>query len=671
MVSAVLRDLVTAGVLRQLDSAFAAFVTRLDPDAGPPLIVAAAMLARVEGMGHSCLPVSALLAADSPLFDWPPEQAARAADLWTALPSTTEDWHSVLAASRVVQVIGVDPDLGEPLVLDRSGGVPRLYLRRYWQYEQSVASAVSRRCEHREPVDEAAVRRWIDRLFDSASPNAAPAPRTDIGSTPDWQKIACAIAARGRLTIITGGPGTGKTYTAARLVALIAALASGQARPAVALAAPTGKAAARLRQAIDQSFQALAPRVGPELDLIELGERIGPARTLHALLGAAPDTRKFRHHAGNPIGADLVIVDEASMIHLEMMAALLSALPASARLVLIGDKDQLASVEAGAVLGDLCSGSPPSQADAETARYLEATTGYRYPAVEVTDTRSRLGTQTVMLRDSQRFGGPIGRLARAVNDADAALAASLVQTQPDSPLYAAEGVSIAEVLALAVGGRTGASSSYRNYLLRLTGQPPPSDPALHTHWVLDILASFDRFRVLCTLRDGDWGASGLNLAIERALEQAGLLHPAGIWYAGRPVMVTRNAPSLGVFNGDVGMTLPAWQDPGQLRVYFPDGAGIRAISPGRLAQVETAFASTVHKSQGSEFEHAMLVLAAHSGPVLTRELLYTGITRARSALTLLSGQTGLIAQAIARATRRQSGLGALQDPDDAAERAAC
>ena len=472
----------------------------------------------------------------------------------------------------------------------------------------------------------------------------------------DWQRIAAAMTLTRGLCVITGGPGTGKTYTAARLVALLAALNGAHNRFTVALAAPTGKAAARLRQSIEQSFKALAPALAPELDLTALGERMGPARTLHALLGADPESRKFRHHAGHPVAADLVIVDEASMIHLEMMAALLAALPARTRLVLIGDKDQLASVEAGAVLGDLCSAPPDLAVDAETARYVLATTGCPLPGPTAARAQSALRAHTVTLRDTQRFGGPIGELARAVNRDDATAVAALAQAHADAPLHVAEPATATEAVMLAVGGRTGARASHRDYLDLLARHAPPTDPGRHAQWVLDILGAFDRFRVLCALRDGPWGASGLNQAIEGALARAGLLRPTSAWYAGRPVMVTRNAPSLGVFNGDVGLALPSWRDPTQLRVHFPDGESVRAISPARLAEVETAFAITVHKSQGSEFDHAMLVLAAHSGLVLTRELLYTGITRARHALTIVSEESGLIAQAAARATQRQGGL---------------
>lgn len=650
-----LADLARAGHLRQLDSAFARFVSSLDPDSGPTLAVAAAMLSRVEAMGHSCLPLSALCRPDAELFGWTPEAIEQAKPLWVTLPSEVTAWFDAIQSSAVVQTIGLTPDGGEPLVLDPTGDTPRLYLRRYWHDEQAVAAAVRRRGACRDGVDEPLLRRWIDRLFEPATRSEPHEPIAPQQSDPDWQRVACAIAARGRITIITGGPGTGKTTTAARLLALLAAVSPQPAQLRIALAAPTGKAAARLRQSIDQSLQSLAGALSERVDLANLSAQLGPARTLHALLGAIPDSRKFRHHAGNPLAVDLVIVDEASMVHLEMMAALLDALPDAARLVLLGDKDQLASVEAGAVLGDLCSAAHHAGPEPDTARYIEATTGERVPAGPAA--RSPLASQIVMLRRSRRFTGPIGALARAVNDeADPRQAAMLLQADPQGALFAAERVPVAAIVAMAVSGRVGAPACYRDYLERLTSQTAPPDTETYTQWALDVLAAFDRFRVLCAIRDGQWGVSGLNQAIAEGLVQAGLLKPQTTWYVGRPVMVTRNEPSLGVYNGDVGIVLPAAGAPDRLRVVFAATGGIRSISPSRLAHVETAFATTVHKSQGSEFEHVALVLGARSGPVLTRELLYTGITRARQAFTLISEEGGLLDTAIARVTRRQTGL---------------
>jgi exodeoxyribonuclease V alpha subunit len=505
-------------------------------------------------------------------------------------------------------------------------------------------------------VDEARARGWLDRLF--------PAPTDTL--TLDWQKLACAVALRGRLSIITGGPGTGKTYTAARLLALLFAMSEAPDRLRIALAAPTGKAAARLKQSIDSSLQELQQGLGPALDLQLLTRRIGAARTLHALLGARPDTRRFQYHAGKALDVDVVIVDEASMVHLEMMAALLEALPADARLILLGDKDQLASVEAGAVLGDLCRDAAAGRYGSETVRYLLETTGMRLPERYLSEQEPApaLAQQTVMLRESRRFGGPIGALARAVNDgADPAEPGRLIATDRSGALFGAQDGRLATVIELAVDGRPGTSAGYRDYLELLARGPGRDDADGHAGWATGVLKAFDRLRILCAVRDGDWGVQGLNRAIERALEQTArsdgsgrLLAPRGAWYPGRPVMVTRNDPALGVFNGDIGIALPVGDAGGRLRVYFLDGDRLRSVAVSRLAHVETAFAMTVHKSQGSEFEHTVLVLAAHSGNVLSRELVYTGITRARSAFSLVAERPGLLEQGVRQATRRESGL---------------
>ena len=555
-----------AGLLRQLDSAFARFVASLDPDAPPALLVAAAVLARMEGRGHSCLPLAPLATAEQDLLAWPVEAQPAIAALWASLPANPAAWLAVLQQSPVVRRVGRDPELGQPLLIDGPDDAPRLYLRRYWQYERSVAAAVVERCARPEAVDETRARTWLDRLFPTPADAAA---RKDA---IDWQKLACAIALRGQLSILTGGPGTGKTYTAARLLALMLATHPAPERLRIALAAPTGKAAARL--------------------------------------------------------------------------------------VLLGDKDQLASVEAGAVLGDLCRDASDGRYDAETARYLLATTGEALPAryLAAAGTAPALAQHTVMLRVSRRFEGPIGALALAVNAArDPALPARLLREDASGALHGVEGGPVAAVIALALGGRRGAPACYRDYLELLARGPAGKDAEAHAAWATAILHAFDRFRVLCAVREGDWGMAGLNRAIEHALARARLLSARGTWYAGRPVMVTRNDPALGVFNGDIGITLPAAEG-GGLRVHFLDGEALRSVAVSRLAHVETAFAMTVHKSQGSEFEHTALVLAAQSGNVLTRELIYTAITRARKAFSLVAEREGLLENGVLQATRRESGL---------------
>ena len=350
------------------------------------------------------------------------------------------------------------------------------------------------------------------------------------------------------------------------------------------------------------------------------------------------------------------------MIHLEMMAALLQALPPTARLILLGDKDQLASVEAGAVLGDLCRDAQRGNYAPDTAAYAERVTGQLLPATFLAENKALpLAQHTVMLRESRRFGGPIGQLALAVNAGDApdamALLREYTQSGQNAELWAREGGGVDAVVRSAVQGRGTAASyaAYAEVLAQGRGQRFVTEEE-HRAWVKAVLAAFDRYRLLCAVREGDWGVAGLNRTVEAALHKSGAIRKEGEWYMGRPVMVTRNDAQLGVFNGDIGMALPSFADPARLRVYFMQGEHLHHVSTARLAHVETAFAMTVHKSQGSEFEHTALVLAAQGGSVLSRELVYTGITRARKAFSLWSEVPGLLVSAMGSPTQRSSGL---------------
>jgi exodeoxyribonuclease V alpha subunit len=653
------------GLLRHIDSAFAAQVLRLDAHASPELMVAAAVLAHMEGRGHTCLSVAELCQPPVALLGWPAaavDGAQGLMALWAHLPSTLADWQTSLQAalqghSPSVGVRLADaPDQGQPLVLGGSADAPLFYLRRYAGYEQRVGQSLLQRASEPLAVPEAAAREWLDRFF---VPNPE-APNPQAHNLTDWQKVACAVALRARLSVITGGPGTGKTYTAARLLALLLALHPDGSPLRVALAAPTGKAAARLKQSIDDALTRLPVPADAGLDLSALIARMGPARTLHSLLGARPDTRQFRHHAANPLDVDVLIVDEASMVHLEMMDALLQALPPTARLVLLGDKDQLASVEAGAVLGDLCQDAAAGRYSAATAQFVQRVAGQTLAAEFVLpDPAPVLAQQTVMLRQSRRFKGAIGQLALAVNRGDAAAARACLGG-PDnavtSPVLALQPSSPQAVCALALGA-TG-KPSYAEYL-RLMQTGPAEQGAevsieIHGQWVSSVLKAFERFRILCAVHQGDWGTQALNAAVQKALADAGLLQVKGDWYEGRPVMVTRNDAQLGVFNGDVGVVLPNTE--GKPKVWFLDGEALRSVSVMRLAQVETAFVMTVHKSQGSEFEHTALVLPPGGAEVLSRELVYTGITRAREHFTLVEADAGLLEAAIHRPSVRASGL---------------
>ena len=312
------------GWLRRLDSALATQLHRLDVGTGAPVLVAAALLAQMEGRGHTCLALHDLATPPLALLAWPAEvvQASQGVlALWRHMPTGLADWLAALQAAPAACLRMADaPDLGQPLVLGGTPQAPLLYLRRYRAYEERVGLSLLARAKSAVPVPEDLARAGLNRFFGES------VQAGDSQNPTDWQKLACAVALRANLAVITGGPGTGKTYTAARLLALLLSLHQGASPLRVALAAPTGKAAARLKQSIDGALQSLRQQAGPALDLDTLIQRIGPARTLHALLGARPDTRLFRHHADHLLDVDVLIVDEASMVHLEMMDALLQAL---------------------------------------------------------------------------------------------------------------------------------------------------------------------------------------------------------------------------------------------------------------------------------------------------------------------------------------------------------
>ncbi|GGE77923.1 exodeoxyribonuclease V subunit alpha [Massilia psychrophila] len=627
--------LTEAGQLRRLSGAFARFIGSVGA-ASPGLTLACVLLSELEGRGHSCLMLDELVDDPVALMGWSVEQWRALAGACAGQPKTVKAWRALLSGASQVWQAG-ELSFEQPLVLDGE----RLYLRRYWRDETLVAASIAARA--RAPahlaVDAGQVRAWLDILFGSHDAHDA--------DGPNWQKLACAIALRGSVSIITGGPGTGKTYTVARLLALLFAVAPDAGGQRIALAAPTGKAAARLKQSIDKALAELADKVGDQLPLRELTSRMGAARTLHSLLGARPDTRAFAHNRANPLDVDVLIVDEASMVHLEMMAALLDALPAGAMLVLLGDKDQLASVEAGAVLGDLCHDAQAGGYDAATRAYALAASGEAIPP-QLQGSAGALAQQTVMLRHSRRFSGPIGQLALAVNAGDVTRAEQVLRDGGDA-VHWIENAQQQHVLQLA-------SAGYRPYLEMIDGIEGKQEGAGHDDWVRRVLHSFESFRLLCAVREGEWGVGGLNPAIEQRLESARLIRRRGDWYVGRPVMVTRNDYGTRVFNGDIGLTLADPARPDSLRVYFLEGDEVRSVLATRLRHVETAYAMTVHKSQGSEFAHTVLVLPKAGGAMLARELVYTGITRASRQFTLVSPASAVLAEAVKRKTQRASGL---------------
>jgi exodeoxyribonuclease V alpha subunit len=647
-----------SGGFSRLDTAMAQFILSLDTQAQPALVMLVAALTRLQGQGHSCLPLAPFAKQPLAVLGLSPTVQEALAGLWEQLPNNLPGWLEALEQSPCVALAHNGNKPGhQPLVLDGPLNQPRLYLRRSWQHEQRVVGQLHQRLAQPLACDEALAKSWLQALFDE---DAAAASASPI----NWQKLACAAALRGRVTIITGGPGTGKTYAAARVLALVMGLAD-QAKPLrVAMAAPTGKAAARLKEAMDKALKTLAPRLPQPLNVDALARQMGPALTLHALLGARPDTHSFRYNTRQPLPLDLLVVDEASMVDLEMMSSLLDALPPMARLVLLGDKDQLASVEAGAVFADLCHGADQPRYDTSFKEFAQRVANVYLPHDEAvrSEPASLLAQHTVMLRVSHRFSGPIGQLALAVNAGNAVAAERVLKEAAQGTgqaLLNLQGASINALwpLVTAPEGETG-RASFRNYLSRIQQGSSNESQQAHQQWVSDVLLQLDRCRVLCAVREGEWGSQGVNLGVERALQAQGLIQAKGQWYVGRPVLVTRNLPALRLLNGDLGVVLPAWSEGGGggLKVYFAGGDAPRAVAVSRITHADTAFAMTVHKSQGSEYEHVVLVLPARASNTLGRELVYTGITRARQHFSLLTQTADLLGKAIGQTTYRASGL---------------
>lgn len=648
--------------LRSLDRQFAAFIARLAGAKAEQVALAAGLVSRELGEGHVCVELRRF--AGRLWLDGERERQSPPLDAW-------------IAALRGSPVVGT-PGERKPLILDAAG---RLYLHRYWTYEQRLAGAIARlaarpaeamppttaqsaghpaRCGNAaRPSSGDLVA--LDRPFTPAlSPDGAKSAQgagegisTDATGWPglgpadlnrffpappegetDWQRVAAETALRRRFCIITGGPGTGKTRTLAVILALLLERAV-QRPPRVAVAAPTGKAAARIQEALR--------RARAELPCSDAVKALLPseARTLHRLLGYLPDEARFRHHAENPLPFDFVAVDEASMVDLALMAKLFDALPPHGRVALLGDKDQLASVEAGAVLADICAGlAPTRQRPDPQAPAEDAEAGARRAAAGRNE--GRWTPPVIELRRNYRFAAAsaVGRLATAIRDGDTEAVFRVLAECARAPL---------EVGAKALPEAAGLKAGLAEPLLEgFGGFLRAREPTV-------ALAALDEFRVLCALRESPFGVRRVNELAVAVFEEANLLRPRGAWYPGRPVMVTRNDYDLGLFNGDTGALLPH-PATGELRAWFRDATGaLRDFPPGRLPEHETAFALTVHKSQGSEFDRVLLLLPDRENPVLTRELLYTGLTRARARVELWMREPVFLA-AIGRRVERGSGL---------------
>ena len=462
-----------------------------------------------------------------------------------------------------------------PLVLEQD----RLYLHRYWFYEHRLAMQITVLTKAGCSVENLEAR--LDRYF------------PPVADETDWQRAAANSALKQAFCIITGGPGTGKTTTVVKILALLQE--SAKQPLLIALAAPTGKAAMRLQESIGANKAAL-----PCAETIKslIPESV---TTLHRLLGAKPPSPYFRHDAAKPLVYDLVVVDEASMVDLALMSKLLDALKPGSRLILLGDKDQLASVESGAVLADLTLALP---------------------------------AHTLELKKSHRFDEAIKKLAVAVNLQQDAAAWQILQEANEN-------------IALLETDSVGYIAAQQGGYLRLIKAGAE---------FAEIYRAFSRFQVLCANRLGKNSVADINAAVEQALFDQRLITRSGLWYAGRPVMVTQNNPALHLYNGDIGICMPDQASDGKFRVFFQRADGsVKKYLPARVPHCETVFAMTIHKSQGSEFEEVLIILPEVINPVLTKELLYTAITRAKKTVKLVA-DAAVFSAAVRQKVQRVTGL---------------
>ncbi|MWN31356.1 MULTISPECIES: exodeoxyribonuclease V subunit alpha [unclassified Gilliamella] len=555
--------------------------------------------------GHVCLDLSCLT---TPTID---------ASLWLALASPNEqDWIFTLEQARHSQVVSDGTNLS-PLVFIEN----KLYFQRMWLDEKNVAQYFNHTTFNEQPTDYSDLNTILNQLF------------TQQQSQIDWQKVAVAAALTRKVAIISGGPGTGKTTTVAKILAGIL-LTTPNAR--IVTAAPTGKAASRLTESLSRTIE--------QLNFTSLNLK-AEAITLHRLLGAKADNSSFTHNKNNLLHIDVLVIDEASMVDLNMMARVIEALPVSARLILLGDKDQLSSVEAGAVFGDLCTFITQGYSQPR-AKELSQLTGYNVPSCEQTAT---ITDSICLLQKSYRFNesSGIGLLANAVKEGRLNAVKKLLTDNESLEDIRYHPLSSQQVYEDVLHDSI---HHYKHYLTVIK-QNGTNDIAL-------VLAKFAEYRLLCAVREGHFGVEGLNKQIELLLAKNKLIQLKNkeTWYVGRPIMILRNSTSLGLYNGDIGITLMAEHDSSKLRVYFPFADGsIKGFSPFRLPEHETAYAMTIHKSQGSEFDHVNIILPTDYSPLLNRSLLYTAITRAKKTVSIYATEPILL-QAVKSQTERHSGL---------------
>jgi exodeoxyribonuclease V alpha subunit len=600
-----------ASILTDIDIHFARFMTNLADGKYQEVFLGAALVSNVTGRGDVCLDLASF--AGRVLLEKDDGMDA------VICPGLSV-WVDNLMSTGIV---GRPEDLC-PLILDEEN---RLYLYRYWEYEKKLSDSIKERTkEDISGLNLSLIKDSIKRLFPER-----------MDSDINRQKVAAITSAFKKFCVISGGPGTGKTTTVAKILALLLEQAGKEENLRIFLAAPTGKAAARLSESIRN--------IKKKLDCKDYFKAAIPEETftIHRMLKTIIGSPFFRHNSKNPLSADIVVVDEASMVDLPLMSKLIQAVPVDARLILIGDSDQLASVDPGSVLGDICGNSHVRGFTADFINKVEELTDEKFTdSIKEYKDIKVLHDCIVLLKKNYRFadGSGIGGLSHAVKLGDIDKSLSLLKNEDDRSIIFEEILSADNFKRILTDK---VIAFYSEYL-------KTDDPGI-------ALELFNRFKILCAVKIGQFGVYAVNAIIEQILSRANLIQTENLWYRGRPVLITSNDYKLGLFNGDIGITMPIPDsDSNDMHVFFPGTSGeLRQFLPYRLPQHETVYAMTVHKSQGSEFENIYLILPDKDYSVLSRELIYTAITRASQSVTIL-GKEEVLRTSISRVIERKSGL---------------
>ena len=607
---------------------FADFIQRLSGIQCPLLFLAAYMVSYFTEEGHVCVDLSE--ASERPLSELLNNDACK------GVSPNISFWAEKLKETSVVG----EPCEFCPLILDKKG---RLYLYRYFEYERILVDIIKKRANKvYESIDESLLTAGLSRLFQNSddhsmdsifSTNQKNLEKITNLTEPDWQKIAAITAIYRNLCVISGCPGTGKTSTVIKILALLIEQAKDNCLH-IALAAPTGKAAARLKESIRSSKDNL--RISDDVRKFIPDE----VTTIHRLLGTIIGSSRFRYNSENKLPIDIIIVDESSMIDLPLMVKLFLAIPDEARIILLGDKDQLASVEAGAVLADICGNMEGQTFSPTFVNTIKKIAGDI--SLDENNLKShKLCDSIIQLEKSYRFASSSGiyLLSRSVNEGDGKKALSLSGNNIYSDISWKK-LPSPKSLEKALGE------------LVIEG----NFDYLQTNNPKEALIKFNRFAILCALRQGPYGVKKVCALIEKALKSIGFIKSHGQWYRGQPILITKNDYQLGLFNGDIGIIMEDKLTKGSLMAYFPKVDGTyRKIIPARLPEYELAYALTVHKSQGSEFDKVVLIIPDRDTKILTRELIYTGITRAKEKVEIW-GNEDIFISATSRRIVRQSGL---------------